>query len=71
MHYVLEEVDSGCGGRGGEGGGSWLATTTQTYSIKGEIVQCRVGRGGQKRERSHVSAFENQIGVIAALTLLV
>lgn len=68
MHYVLEEVDSGWGGSG-EGG--WLATTTETYSIKGEIVLCRVGRGGQKRERSHVLALENQIGVVAALTLRV
>lgn len=33
MHYVLEEVDWG-----GEGGVDWLATTTETYSIKGEIV---------------------------------
>lgn len=29
MHYVLEEVDWGV---------DWLATTTETYSIKGEIV---------------------------------
>lgn len=56
---------------GAEGRGRWLATTTETYSIKGEIVLCREGRGGQKRERSHVLAFENQIGVVAALTLLV
>lgn len=38
MHYVLEEVDWG-GGMGGRGGGvDWLATTTETYSIKGEIA---------------------------------
>lgn len=54
MHYVLEEVDFG---------GvywrvvDWLATTTETYSIKGEIVVYRVG-GKQKRERSHVFALE-------------
>lgn len=33
MHYVLEEVEFG------GGGGDWLATTTETYSIKGEIVE--------------------------------
>lgn len=36
MHYVLEEVDWG-GGKG-DGGVDWLATTTETYSIKGEIA---------------------------------
>lgn len=35
MHYVLEEVDLGGGGVGGV---AWLATTTETYSIKGEIA---------------------------------
>lgn len=39
MHYVLEEVDL----EGGVGELYWLATTTETYSIRGEIVEKRAG----------------------------
>lgn len=43
MHYVLEEVDWGWGV-------DWLATTTETYSIKGEIVGKRVGGNGKESD---------------------